>query len=868
VNTDITERVLTDPPASGQTFVQKCVQDNKCGGKTLGSAYDVVVTVSGNQQHRTACECVTPQISTSLAKQASGDTTCSATCEASCRNQGFAVNTAVKPTVVQTGCITDADCKIGVFAKFKGVSCKPSTDATGKVTYGCSIPVTGDVGKQNANIECANYAGSGMNGATCDFVAAGDSPSSYLMTRPYFQSDSNGALTYKQQSLIGTSYTTPDALWRALDQLGGISTTPGICYLYGTGEADYTRMDVASALVNGVTNSKRYVCVKRKISVCGGALKFDDAFKAATYPSVKNPFRYSCVPRSTYDANTSLITRYCLTGASYQTDSRQIVNAKDLCSVPNQLCCATSCTINAECGPYKVCSDGQCIPKTECNPDNSAWRCRTPSSPAEAANPSSCLPTLTTPLCQIPGNQCCAPSDPTSAGSCAIDLQSDFDFHQHELNANTSWKNFTCLTPEQLSSGNQQLISDWKTGGDCILGDVAIKAGESKAVSRCGVSKRCCDITKLAPALKTELDQRPPINTSPCGTDLANSRCIDPNAISGDLERYAIQDAGFDSLDSYLSALGASGACRATPVNVAGSPLNTMECASGSLCCYAGLKACDPAAPNCSAGEACHPQLRVCVPSSTINQKISGSSCADQTNADVQFIAKVNGVQSEDFTCQVVNASDSLVTTKCVAQGCTAPNGQAIPDGKEYRCCVPGVGESSAVVAQGTGVSSTAATSPSTIGLSSCIRSGQCGLDDILVTAANFANFLFKISGAFFLGIFVYAGFLYLTAGSSDRGKKGLTMIKQSVTGLILLFAGYILINFIQSSFVSTASNSSTTSDICGTTNDTLNMSCQFLPVDEGDEKGISEWVGSHACVRGKCGGPKNRICCPSAVSR
>ena len=82
-----------------------------------------------------------------------------------------------------------------------------------------------------------------------------------------------------------------------------------------------------------------------------------------------------------------------------------------------------------------------------------------------------------------------------------------------------------------------------------------------------------------------------------------------------------------------------------------------------------------------------------------------------------------------------------------------------------------------------------------------CMRSGNCNLDHIVRTGAAFANFLFGLSGAVFLLTFVYAGFLYLTAGgSAENVKKAQKMLIDASVGMVLIFGASTLLRLVHKS--------------------------------------------------------------------
>jgi hypothetical protein len=861
-----TDQLLTDATV-GSDYMATCRANNVCGTRELVNAFNYMFTgTAGVQVQRTACECSTPIISVLFSKQVSGDTTCSNTCETTCRNEGSSVKVQ-SAEATKGSCITDADCKTGVFAKYKGVTCKSAkNEKTGKISYACDIPVTGADGKANANIECANYGGTGMKGSTCDFVASGDDPSSYVISRPYF----TNAMTYAWITPNISKDTTVQELWSDLEN--DRPSIPGICHLYGLAQSDYSSMDVTALLAQAAVNassealggdwgtafagSKKYVCMKRKLSACGTVNVPQDEVT----PIVKNSMRYSCIDQST--ASTKGKTSdYCLNAGTYTSDSGATVKKEDLCAIDGDLCCAFGCTLDAECGSFKKCDDGKCVPDSECNPDDSTWACRSASS-AEKSNEDICLRSILKPLCQTSSQSCCAPIDDDALGNCAADMMNDSD----DIFQDGGWKDFGCFGGEMLKQAGIMTISDYKNGGKCILTDVS--STEQKAVKRCGASKSCCKLSATEAGLAGRVAIGGACNNSlniPATCKLPN-QLIGTGSMNMDQVASYVSGLGFGLVNQYLYALASSNLCQATQV-VSGSMTNNKECASGSICCLNNFKTCNNDVDCFDIGR-CDLSLKVCIPSLVSQPASTAVNCAETAitagDGTVQSIIETFGGSNQDFACQVVNSADPQTDAKCaIIGGCsTEADGVALAEGEKYRCCVSGVGKTPAAVAATppaqTKFTETAKASQSSIGLSSCVASGQCTLNDLLVTGANFANFLILISGSIFLAIFVYAGYKYLFAGASNKGADGLKMIKQATTGLILMFAGYLLINFIQSSFISSVYDAEI--DACGTTEATANMTCQFVSdVEASKNKG---------CVTSMCNGPENRICCPFGANK
>lgn len=87
--------------------------------------------------------------------------------------------------------------------------------------------------------------------------------------------------------------------------------------------------------------------------------------------------------------------------------------------------------------------------------------------------------------------------------------------------------------------------------------------------------------------------------------------------------------------------------------------------------------------------------------------------------------------------------------------------------------------------------------------LPTCVKSGNCTLDDIVTTGANFANLLTQISAALFFATFVYGGGMYLLSfgdkGRVDKGKKAIT---GAAIGMAIVLGAWTLVNYIAGSLL------------------------------------------------------------------
>lgn len=219
----------------------------------------------------------------------------------------------------------------------------------------------------------------------------------------------------------------------------------------------------------------------------------------------------------------------------------------------------------------------------------------------------------------------------------------------------------------------------------------------------------------------------------------------------------------------------------------------------------------------------------------------------DARRTSLENISSDTGVAREDFSCQDVgDVSDTVVSGRCVTGLC--------PGAANIRCCVPGTGGRPGGTEMDTGEEETpgGVGIPQRLILPACTETGDCDLDDIIQTGVNFANFLFGISGAVFLAIFVYAGILYLTAGgSTDRVGKAKRMLVQATIGMLLVVGAGIMVTFVHNAFRGGAG------DRCEQAHE--GFQCTELPEEDLDEE-----IRNRGCVRGLCPGAENNVCCPA----
>lgn len=99
---------------------------------------------------------------------------------------------------------------------------------------------------------------------------------------------------------------------------------------------------------------------------------------------------------------------------------------------------------------------------------------------------------------------------------------------------------------------------------------------------------------------------------------------------------------------------------------------------------------------------------------------------------------------------------------------------------------------------------------PGASGNSDCTKDGrsaaECGdytVSDIASMTITVSNWIFGIVGSLTLLMFVYGGLMFLiSAGSSDKVSSAKKIISAAVVGLIIVFASYVIINFILGSIL------------------------------------------------------------------
>jgi len=209
------------------------------------------------------------------------------------------------------------------------------------------------------------------------------------------------------------------------------------------------------------------------------------------------------------------------------------------------------------------------------------------------------------------------------------------------------------------------------------------------------------------------------------------------------------------------------------------------------------------------------------------------------------------------WTCQIPPATTVGRSACRDFPGCSTSNSAG-------RCCPPGTGAPIGRAGAETGAAAPAAAGtapsgglPGRLGLPDCATThdpataGKCTLDDIKTVAVNFANFLMGLAAAFFLAIFVWAGFRYIffayDSGVAGEARKTLT---NAAIGMLLVLGAATIVRFTQT----VATGRVPTEDRC-VAQKTSAYSCQNTTGMSADRR--------RNCVDSLCPGAAAIKCCP-----
>lgn len=242
----------------------------------------------------------------------------------------------------------------------------------------------------------------------------------------------------------------------------------------------------------------------------------------------------------------------------------------------------------------------------------------------------------------------------------------------------------------------------------------------------------------------------------------------------------------------------------------------------------------------------------------------SGDGCATGSSLTPEQLTQLRNMSgspdASTFSCQNVPSTMSADTRagRCITGACSG--------GADRLCCLPGTGGRTA--GTGTTGGTTGATTPArpagSLVLPACVSDGDCTLDDIVQTGVNFANFLFGISGAIFLAIFVYAGFKYIWSSSNPSEiSKAKAMLVNATVGMLLIISAGVLVNFVYQAVIGTGGGEATATNTCERNHP--GFTCTAL---SSDASARATEITDRSCVPNQClASPDNVVCCPSAAT-
>ncbi len=245
--------------------------------------------------------------------------------------------------------------------------------------------------------------------------------------------------------------------------------------------------------------------------------------------------------------------------------------------------------------------------------------------------------------------------------------------------------------------------------------------------------------------------------------------------------------------------------------------------------------------------------------------KAAGDGCATdpaRTPAQLTAVRNIEAADpanhAADMSCQNLSAdvSSDVRARRCITGACSG--------GTDRMCCLAGTGAD-----RGRGATSLTETGTSggssalRLQLPACISDGNCGLDDIIQTGVNFANFLFGISGAIFLAIFVYAGFKYIFfASNPSEASSSKGMLVNATIGIVLMFGASALVTTVYSAFRSGSAGGDSRCQAAFPAN-----TCQSLSANWEDVDARNAEIRARSCQPGLCGDENRLVCCPTTGS-
>ncbi|MBI4138524.1 hypothetical protein HY479_00030 [Candidatus Uhrbacteria bacterium] len=156
-------------------------------------------------------------------------------------------------------------------------------------------------------------------------------------------------------------------------------------------------------------------------------------------------------------------------------------------------------------------------------------------------------------------------------------------------------------------------------------------------------------------------------------------------------------------------------------------------------------------------------------------------------------------------------------------------------------------------------------TAAGALALPSCVKTGNCTVDDIVKTGVNFASFLMGLSGALFLVVFIYGGAMYLLSfGDKTRVDKGKKAIKGAAIGILLVMGAWAIVQTLVTAIKpgGAGDKASGTKKTCSDLGE--GYECKTWDGATASEVQNAASQAGFSCQTGYCPGDFHNICCKS----
>ncbi len=331
-----------------------------------------------------------------------------------------------------------------------------------------------------------------------------------------------------------------------------------------------------------------------------------------------------------------------------------------------------------------------------------------------------------------------------------------------QIQSGTGYSNCVKLSPTRACTYSQsttvgaQQVTTFGGEGSCDAGYYCSNAGKCTAGSKLGASCK---------------------SSGECGNgrDCVANKCVDCDG-SACLNLSKVDNRCKKDEDCVALSI-----CKSAPIG--------CYCAADSMC-YQKDKAANDAA--------------IADIQSQIDAKRAEIARIDATIAATPDISP-DGLAVLNSRKEALNEEFLALTFKLTAlqgQGNPAGDGTSGVGGAPKSALAPGKGQAPA---GGQGMGSAGAVDTSfhlTIapGHTTCLAQGDCTLDDLVNTAADFANLLTRLAGALFFLAFIYGGFLYLTSfGDQSKVSEGKKAITTACIGIVIVMCAWVIVQFVKS---------------------------------------------------------------------